>query len=134
LLSSTRLGCYSQLHSMYLVIHCTFIQKWSHECLMLFDIDKCKIMHLDLNNVKAKYKMNGKYLKEVIEERDLGVIMQKDLKCSKQCLKAVSTANKVIVKIKRSFSIRDKEIILQLYKSLVRSHLEYSIQAWRPHY
>jgi len=75
--------------------------------------------------------MNGKYL-EVIEERDLhGVIMQSDLKCSKQCLKAVSNANKVVGMIKRSFSIRDKEIILQLYKSLVRPQL-YSIQAWRP--
>jgi len=56
--------------------------------------------------------------------------MHSDLKCSKQCLKAVSMANKVLGMIKRSFSIRDKEIILQLHKS----HLEYSIQAWRPHY
>jgi len=91
-------------------------------------------MHLGLNNVKAKYEMNGKYLAEVIEERDLGVIMQSDLKCSKQCLKAVSTANKVLGMIIRSFSMRDKEIILQLYKSLVRLLLEYSIQTWRPHY
>jgi len=36
--------------------------------------------------------------------------------------------------IKRTFSIRDKEVVLQLYKSLVKPHLEYSIQAWRPHY
>ena len=36
--------------------------------------------------------------------------------------------------IKRSFSVRDKDVILQLYKSLVRPHLEYSIQAWRPHF
>jgi len=99
---------------------------------MLFNIDKCKVMHLGLNNVKAIYEMNGKYSEEVIEERNLRVIMQSDLKCSKQCLKAASTANKVLGMIKRSFSIRDKEIILQL-KSLVRPHLEYSIQAWRPH-
>jgi len=60
---------------------------------MLFNIDKCKAMHLGLNNVKAKHAMNGKYLDEVIEEKDLGVIMQSDLKCSKQCLKAFNTAN-----------------------------------------
>ena len=36
--------------------------------------------------------------------------------------------------IKRSFSIKDKDAILQLYKSLVRPHLEYSIQACRPHF
>jgi len=41
--------------------------------------------------------MNGKYLEKVIEERDLGVIMQSDLKCSKQCLKAVSMANNLFV-------------------------------------
>jgi len=40
-----------------------------------------------VNNVKAKYEMNGKYLEQVIE--DLGVIIQSDLKCSEQCLKAV---------------------------------------------
>jgi len=78
--------------------------------------------------------MNGKYLAEVIEARDLGVIMQSDLKCNKKCLKAVSTANKVLGKIKRSFSIRNKETILQLYKLLVIPHVEYSIQPWRPHY
>jgi len=36
--------------------------------------------------------MNGKYLEEVSEEGDLGVFIQNDLKCSKQCLKAVNTA------------------------------------------
>jgi len=89
---------------------------------------------MGLNYVKSKYEMNGKYLKEVVEERDLGVIIQSDVKCSKQCLKAVSMANKVLGMIKKTFSIRDKEVSLQLYKSLVRPHLEYSIQAWRPHY
>jgi hypothetical protein len=107
---------------------------WSQDWLMLFNVDKCKVMHIGLNNSKANYEMNGKYLEEVTEERDLGVIFQNDLKCSRQCLKAVNTANKVLGMIKRSFSVRDKDVILQLYKSLVRPHLEYSIQAWRPHF
>jgi len=36
--------------------------------------------------------------------------------------------------IKRTFTVRDKNIVLQLFKSLVRPHLEYSVQAWRPHF
>ena len=54
------------------------------------------------DNGKTKYEMNGKYLAEVIEERDLGVIVQNDLKCSSQCIKAVNTANRVLGMIKRT--------------------------------
>ena len=35
--------------------------------------------------------------------------------------------------IRRSFVCKVREIILQLYKSLVRPHLEYYVQAWSPH-
>ena len=35
--------------------------------------------------------------------------------------------------INRSFRSRKKNIILSLYKSLVRPHLDYCVQAWRPH-
>ena len=53
--------------------------------------------------------MNGEYSEEVTEERDLGVVLQNDLKCCKQCLKAVSTANRVLGMIRRSLSARDKD-------------------------
>jgi hypothetical protein len=64
----------------------------------------------------------------------LGVLIQKKCKCSKQCLEVVSTAYRVLAMIKKSFIVRDKDVILQLYKPLVRPHLEHSIQVWRPHY
>jgi len=35
--------------------------------------------------------------------------------------------------IKRTFTCKSKKIVLNLYKCLVRPHLEYNIQAWRPH-
>lgn len=108
--------------------------KWSEEWLMLFNVEKCKVMHIGHNNSMAQYVMNGHNLEEVIEERDLGVILQNDLKSRSQCLKAVSIANRILGMIKRTFSVRDKEVILQLYKSLVRPHLEYSVQAWNPHF
>jgi len=54
------------------------------------------------------------------------VLSQLKRYCSKLCLKAVSMVNKVLGRIKRTFSIRDKEVILQLYQSLARPHLEYS--------
>jgi len=77
--------------------------------------------------------MSGKKLNEVTVEKELGVIMQNDLKCNKQCINAVNKANRTLGMIKRTFSNFDSEVVLQLYKSLVRPHLEYCIQVWRPY-
>jgi len=107
--------------------------KWSDDWMMLFNADKCKVMHFGYNNTEADYKIYDKNLDVTKEERDLGIIIQNDLKCRLQCIKAVNTANIVLGMIRRSFVCKDREIILQLYKSLVRPHLEYCVQAWRPH-
>ena len=58
---------------------------------MPFHEDECKLTYIGNNKFNAKYEMSGKFLEEVTEERDLGVIMQNDLKCSSQCIKAVKT-------------------------------------------
>ena len=109
------------------------ICEWSSEWLMLFNVDKCKVMHIGHGNMRERYEMNGKNLNEVTEEKDLGVIMQNDLKCNKQCIYAVNKANRTLGMIKRTFSNFDSEVVLQLYKALVRPHLEYCIQVWRPY-
>ena len=60
-------------------------------------------------------------------------MITKDLKFKKQCLNAAKAANKILGMIKRTFTCKSEEIILQLYKSWVRPRLEYCIQAWCPH-
>ena len=39
--------------------------KWSQDWLMLFNVDKCKVMHLGINNTKVNYELNGITLEEV---------------------------------------------------------------------
>ena len=60
--------------------------------------------------------------------------MQSDLKVDKQCSKAANEANKRLGMIHRNFKCKAKKVILPLYKSIVRPHLDYCVQAWRPHY
>ena len=50
-----------------------------------------------------------------------------------QCLRAAKTANIVLGMIRRTFTCKDEQTIMQLYKSLARPHLEYCVQAWRPY-
>ena len=60
---------------------------------MLFNISKCRIMHFGRHNFKTGYEMGDQQLDVVKVERDLGVLVQDDLKVSQQCIKAVKTAN-----------------------------------------
>ena len=76
--------------------------------------------------------MGGHILEVCNSETDLRVIVQNDLKVSEQCAKVVKTANKILGMINRTFSHKSQDIIMLLYKSLVRPHLEYCVQAWRP--
>jgi ribonuclease P/MRP protein subunit RPP40 len=100
---------------------------------MLFNVINARLCISD-NNSKSEYEMIGKDLEEISEERDFGVIVQQDLKWNKQCSKSVSTANRILGMIKRSFCYLSKDVVLKLYKSLVRPHLQYCVQAWRPYF
>jgi hypothetical protein len=107
--------------------------KWSEEWLMLFNADKCGVMHIGHNNRGEEFRIGTAVLKVTKEEKDLGVIVSDDLKVSKQCNKAASSANRMLGMVKRNFICRDREVIIPLYKSIIRPHLDYCVQAWRPH-
>ena len=51
-----------------------------------------------------------------------------------QSNKAASEANKRLGMIKRNFRFKSRSVMLPLYKSIMRPHLDYCVQAWRPHY
>ena len=91
---------------------------------------KCVVMHFGFANEGMEVSLGDKMLGVQKSERDLGVIMQSDLKVDKQCSKAANEANKRLGMINR----KTKKVILPLYKFIVRSHLVYCVQAWRPHY
>ena len=103
---------------------------------MLFNIEKCKVMHLDYNNPKADYVIDGSVLLCVREEKDLGggVIVSDDFKWEKQCYQAVKKAYRILGMIKRNFTDRSQSTLIPLYKSLVRPHLEYSCSVWNPNF
>ena len=109
------------------------IVKWSEKWQMKFNVEKCKVMHLGNKNLNLDYCMEGRILEKVKEEKDLGIIISENFKVHGQCVKAAKKGNQVLGLIKRTITCKNKEIIIKLYKALVRPHLEYCGQAWRPH-
>ena len=109
------------------------LKEWSKEWLMEFNVDKCKVMHVGENNVKASYRIGNKELSVIEKEKDLGVVVQDNLKAEGQVEQAVLKANRVLGMVNRSFVNKDREVIVRIYKALIRPHLEYGVQAWRPY-
>ena len=103
---------------------------------MQFNVKKCKVIHVGRRTDCYEYYMGGKKLEEETLEKDLGVWISADMKCSQQCRYAVNKANKVLGMIKRTITFKDLKIMLNLYeyKTLVRPHVEYCVSAWNPYY
>jgi len=108
--------------------------KWSDEWQMKFNVQKCKVMHIGKNNMEYKYTMNGMELKSTKTEKDLGVVMSSDLKSTDHCLLAYNKASRMLGMMGRTMKSRNPEILLNIYKYIVRPHLEYCTPAWSPHY
>ena len=110
------------------------LYKWSEKWQMNFNLEKCKIMHVwNKKNLFDKYSLGGKILMEVDEESDLGVIFTNTFSVGKQCAKVAKRANQILGLIYRTFECKSHKIVSQLYKSLVRPHLDYCSPVWRPH-
>ncbi len=103
---------------------------------MPFNINKCHILQVGTRNKKKKneYEMNGTKLESVQCVTDLGVSVTSSLKFSQQCKDAAGKANGMLGFINRNISFKTKDLILPLYISLVRPHLEYAVQFWVPHH
>jgi len=112
--------------------------EWSEQWLLKFNPAKCKVMHIG-HELPTKYIMKDGdgdktiELESTVEEKDLGVTTSRDLKSHEQCVQAAKKAQSVLGMIKRHLKVIDKEDFKLLYKTYIRPHLEYCVQAWSPH-
>ena len=75
----------------------------------VFNLNKCKVLHLGLNDPQYEYKMadmNGNLIdvQKVENEKDLGIIFQSNMKFDQHISMTVNKANKILGLIERTFS------------------------------
>ena len=80
-----------------------------------------------------EYKMGDAVPFRTKQEKDLGVTFSADMKVSEQCGIAASKGNQILGLIRRTIMYKEKQLIVPLYKAIIRPHLEYCIQTWRPY-
>ena len=69
--------------------------------------------------------MGGSVLNTTLNENDTGLTISADMKESEQCRIAAAKGNQILGLIRRNIVYKDKELIIPLYKTIVRLRLEY---------
>jgi len=130
-----------ELDSFALNESCQKLFKWCKNWMMNINISKCKVLSVAHNNndiVNYDYGFNvndDKFVKldRVDNFRDLGVTMDCALTFHNHICEKVNVADKMLGIINRSFKDLDKVSFILLYKSLVRSQLEFAHSVWSPY-
>lgn len=108
---------------------------WANCNSMSFNVNKCQIITFTRRHepLLFEYKMLGATLQRATSTKDLGLNLDQKLSFNlhietmiRQCYKTLG----FIIRLSRNFT--DINTIIALYKSLVRSRLEYGCCVWSP--
>jgi ribonuclease P/MRP protein subunit RPP40 len=122
-----------------LLLNYQSLYDWTDKWSMKLNFNKCKVMSIGRRSaVDFKYGCNipGNgviELEHVDSMNDLGVVFDCNLSFSAHIYEKINKAFQMLGIIKRNFNQLDKASFIMLYKSLVRSQLEYAHAVWSPY-
>lgn len=102
---------------------------------MYLNINKCAIMTFTRRRkfIETNYTINNEQLERTSEYKDLGVLMQSNLKFNSHHQYIVNKAYRALgFIIRNTKNFTNISSIVRLYNALVRPHLEYASSIWSP--
>ena len=109
--------------------------EWSETWSLQMNSIKCKALHLSRHQTPCKnvYTMHGNVTLDAVDfEKDRGVYVDEQLKFEEHISNSIKKANKMTGIIYRNFKMMGQDVFMNLYKTLVRPHLEYGSVVWSP--
>ena len=95
---------------------------------------KCHHVRFSKNSVVSKsYYLDNESrapLASLDRERDLGIIFNQSLKFEEHITNKINIAKRNLFLIRKTFRYLEPDVFLNLYKSLVRPHLEFGSPIW----
>ena len=109
---------------------------WGDKWPLTLHPDKCKHMRMTRNSnelVERKYNLAPNRKLEVIREgKYIGVFIVHNLSFDKHISAICNKASSMFAVLRRSFQHIDQETFIPLYKTLVRTHLDYASPVYSP--
>ena len=96
---------------------------------------KCKVVSYGRKSeICTNYNISGETIDKIESIKDLGVTFDNKLKFDDHIYNKISKAYQMLGIVKRNFIYLTPDSFAILYKSMIRSHLEYAVSVWNPHY
>jgi len=112
--------------------------EWANLWNLEFNAKKCKTMHIGKSDGDDYFIKNNQgnieEISKVKEEKDLGVRFDSELKFKQHIGEKIKLANRNLGLICKTFTYMTEQTLMNLYKALVRPHLEYATPIWYPRY
>lgn len=109
------------------------LHSWCTTNSLPINIRKCVVMHFGCRNPKQVYFVNNTTLDAADHTRDLGIVLDSSLSFSNHVDTVVSKAQRLSGLVYRTFRCRRPEVLMPVYKSLIRPLVEYATPLWNPH-
>ena len=110
------------------------LYEWTKRWLLKLNIEKCYIMSAGRScDISFDYVIDDKKIKRTDNMKDLGVTFDTKLKFDKHMDDKINIAYVMLATIKRNFKYISPSAFVILYKSMVRSQLEYAQSVWSPY-
>ena len=114
------------------------VMEWFEKWHISVNISKCCLLRIGGNSESVDYMLRDSggqtYNIPVVDSiTDLGVIVDSQLNFKEHILAKTKKAGMLLGIIARNFKHLSEEAFVCLYKSLVRSQLEYAVQVWNPY-
>ena len=94
------------------------LSEWSFKWKLKFNVSKCNTLHLGTKENNT-YFLCGTAIQSAQSFRDLGVMIDQDLKFHEHTSLVTNKANHILGLIKRRFSYLDSNMLVHLYRSMV---------------
>jgi hypothetical protein len=109
-------------------LHC-----WSLNNGLSLNPAKCKIMHFGHKNPSHLYSLDDRPLNVVSCTKDLGIYVSDQCTFHEHVSYISTKANKMLGLVRHAFVSRNENVLLMLYKTYVRSILEFGSLLWCPY-
>lgn len=106
------------------------VLRWTRDWEMELNVDKCKLLVLGQTNVH--FFLDGHKILESSGESDLGVMMHPSLRFALHIKCMIQKARRAMCLIFQKFANRNEDFLLLVWKTCLRSLLEYASVVWNP--